>query len=64
MKLGLGQIIFFIMVLFGVVTIVPALLNAKNDLAVLLGVIVVVAIFYGVIKYGKKILSLVGFDIN
>ena len=62
-KFSLGQVLIGVAIVFLLGTIVPPLLEAKSDISVLIGVCVVVSIFYFVISYGKKILTWLGFDL-
>ena len=60
---SLGQVLVGVAIVFLLGTIVPPLLEAKSDISVLIGVCVVVSIFYFIITNGKKICAWLGFDI-
>ena len=60
----LPQVIVVVVVVFLIGTIVPSLLDASSDISVLLGVIIVVSVLFGIFRYGKKIVNMLGFDFD
>lgn len=63
-RFSLGQVLIIVAAVFLIGGIVPSLLEAQSDISVLIGVMVVVSMFYGVVKYGKKIMKWTGFDFD
>ena len=47
-----------------IISIVPALLDASNNIAVVVGVLIIVGAVYSGIRWGKAILRSIGFDIG
>lgn len=60
----LAQIIFGVAVLFGLGGIIPALLDAESNAAVLVGVILVISVLYGVVVYHREILKRFGIKLE
>lgn len=63
-KFGVEQIIVIAIGLFAIVSIIPSLLDAKNDIAVFIGVGLILAIIFGIYKYWEKIIDFFSFDDN
>ena len=61
-EFNLAHLLLAVAALACVLTIIPSLLDATNDLAVLVGVLLVVALVYGVVKNAEKILAYFGLN--
>lgn len=57
MNITFVEIIVCVMMLACGITIIPALLNATNDLAVIVGVCCVIGCVFGVAKYKDNIIN-------
>lgn len=58
----LPQVLVIVAAIFLIGTVTPSLLDAKSDISILIGVMIVVSIFYAVVSHGKKILKALGLD--
>ncbi len=59
-----GKIMVVLMIILIMTSIVPELLNARNDFAVILGVGIIISVIALITIFYKKILKWLGFDID